>query len=854
MSLFGALSSGVSGLSAQSSAMGAISDNLTNVNTIGYKGTLVEFNTLVTSQVSQTQFSPGGVQSNPKSEIDVQGLLQSSTNATDLALSGQGFFVTATSARPGDGDLFAYSRAGDFRVDDDGFLRNGGGFYLQAWSLLPFDGNETASIVNVGSDVFMKAYNDDAGNTTYVNDNIIDDLNLRPVNLNEIGGTAQPTQNIRFGANLPAGDPVFNPNDAAAGGRHSLSVLIFDSLGNSHNLNTIYTKTQENGWGMAVEVPARAATLVVTGSGNTVDTTDDVYSAQGQLEFTRLPSDGEFLTLREYDASGNLINVVNNDNPITFEFDTDGSLTQTTANVIRVDVSTAATVSDVATALNNAIQASSTNISSKSRFFDDGGRLGIVQSTMGTRVQIDASSALSIRQSNANIDSSTGLPTGIFEIPAIDAAYKNGAAIHLDGIRSGTLTAADDGAVLSITSGGNYTFEFDTNAGGIDTTIANTTGYTIDPTTNRITALTPGDLPGGLVAGDFVNISGSEDTGNDTGWVRVENVGVGFIEVEPGRLGIANADDDSMTIQTMTNGGIRVAIDPATATDTDVAAAIVNTIRNDTSMPEPDRFRADGNAIIFEQSSTGPVANVDTTGLAFDHRIIRVNDPEDPTDAGNDFPVLVNTINGENFNVVETPYGSLTPNIRFNSDGTPSSFQANTIEINWANGAEDMQEDVKNGQPVDLRLDLFMGNVNTGDGFTQLSGSFQPNFINQDGAKFGNFAGVSIGEDGIVTALFDNGLTTPIAQIPVATFVNPNDLESLTGNAWIETDRSGAPTLRTAGQGGAATIASAALEASTVDIGEEFTRMITTQQAYTSASKIISTTDEMLRELTSVVR
>ena len=59
MSLFGALFSGVSGLQSQSSAMGAISDNITNVSTTGYKNTNVNFKTLITAQTSSTQYSPG---------------------------------------------------------------------------------------------------------------------------------------------------------------------------------------------------------------------------------------------------------------------------------------------------------------------------------------------------------------------------------------------------------------------------------------------------------------------------------------------------------------------------------------------------------------------------------------------------------------------------------------------------------------------------------------------------------------------------------------------------------------------------------------------------------------------------
>src|ERR1700754_4751760 len=104
MSLFGALFSGVSGLQSQSSAMGAISDKNTNVN----------FKTLITAQTSTTQYSPGGVQSAPRQQVDLQGLLQATTSSTDLAISGAGFFVTNEAAQPGVGQQFTYTRAGSF--------------------------------------------------------------------------------------------------------------------------------------------------------------------------------------------------------------------------------------------------------------------------------------------------------------------------------------------------------------------------------------------------------------------------------------------------------------------------------------------------------------------------------------------------------------------------------------------------------------------------------------------------------------------------------------------------------------------------------------------------------------------
>lgn len=132
MSIFGALQSGISGLAAQSSAMGAISDNIANVNTIGYKVTNTRFSTLVTKQTTSTLYSPGGVQSRPRQEISAQGLLSSTSVSTDMAISGNGFFVVNQAANPGEGDMWAYTRAGSFGLDDNGYLVNTGGSMRRA--------------------------------------------------------------------------------------------------------------------------------------------------------------------------------------------------------------------------------------------------------------------------------------------------------------------------------------------------------------------------------------------------------------------------------------------------------------------------------------------------------------------------------------------------------------------------------------------------------------------------------------------------------------------------------------------------------------------------------------------------
>jgi len=173
------------------------------------------------------------------------------------------------------------------------------------------------------------------------------------------------------------------------------------------------------------------------------------------------------------------------------------------------------------------------------------------------------------------------------------------------------------------------------------------------------------------------------------------------------------------------------------------------------------------------------------------------------------------------------------------------------MEIYWANGAQDMTGEVKLGDGV--RISINMGEANVSTGLSNLSGDFTISYINQDGATFGSYSGISVGEDGVVTAVFSNGETRPIAIIPLAMFTSPNGMEALNNNVWIATTESGNPLLTTATTGGAGEIVSNSLESSTVDLATEFSNMIVVQRAYSAAGKIITTSDEMLQELTNLI-
>lgn len=214
MSLYGSLFSGVSALSAQSQSMGMISDNIANVNTVGYKRTDASFSSLVTRSGRSTAYSPGTVRAQAEAKIDEQGGIQQSNSTTDIAMSGSGFFVVNQGLEGPQETL--YTRAGQFSEDRQGFLRNTAGFYLMGWPL------------------------DENGN---IPPNSADDSSLEPVDVAFLGGITRPTTQIDLGFNLDATD-VSNtyPVAASAEPQFSRGLTVYDTLGNAQDVLLEFNK------------------------------------------------------------------------------------------------------------------------------------------------------------------------------------------------------------------------------------------------------------------------------------------------------------------------------------------------------------------------------------------------------------------------------------------------------------------------------------------------------------------------------------------------------------------------------------------------------------------------------------
>ena len=528
MSFYGAMFAGVSGLGAQSQALGVISDNISNVNTTGYKSNASRFSTLVTQQSLATSYAPGGVTFNRQSLIDHQGLLQATGSATDVAISGNGMFIVQATPSGSSGDAFFFTRAGSFSPDQDGFLRNTAGYYLMGWAT---DSTGTPIASNLST---MTA--------------------LELINVSGVSGNAVPTSAVDLGANLPA--------TAEAGDDFVTNVQLFDSLGVPHDLAFTWTKSSLNQWNLSIQAPTGSSSITID------DASGAPYAAAGRLDFAAQPVDGNTIVI----------------GATTYEFNSVGGVgAGNTAVAIGADV--AATVANLVAAVGDA------------RVTASGSTVHITQSAAGAALTVNPTGTPALGQS----------VTGAFTVPALTAP---------------------------------------------------------------------------------------------------------------------------------------------------------------------------------------------------------------------------------------------TPAVTFSGDGTPSGFNVASIDVaDWQSGA------------ADSTIALNLGSLGLGDGLTQFSGSYSIGFINQNGVQFGSFSGVSIGEDGLVTALFDNGETLPIYSIPLATFANPNGLSAKTGNIYLALrNRRATPILREAKSSGAGSIAAGALENSTVDLGTEFTNMIIAQRAYSAATKIITTADEMLDELVRIKR
>ena len=260
MSVFGALDTAVSGLSAQSLAFSNISNNISNSQTVGYKATDTDFSDYVLTS-TDAEGTNGTVRASTAYQNEAQGTITSSTNALALAISGRGFFSVdeesgdSTSSTPTFQNTAYYTRNGDFTEDQSGYLVNSSNEYLNGYMVDPSTGT-------------------------------LNTKTLQTINVANVAFRPTETTTVTDAASLPS-DAAVAAGSATAGATDQ-TTTVYDASGNEHSLDLSWTSNGGSNWTVsatldgaatpnmtaAVQFDSTGAMSSITPAGGTAITTD----------------------------------------------------------------------------------------------------------------------------------------------------------------------------------------------------------------------------------------------------------------------------------------------------------------------------------------------------------------------------------------------------------------------------------------------------------------------------------------------------------------------------------------------------------------------------------------------------
>lgn len=244
----GSFSAGLSGLAAHATYLSVIGNNLANINTVGYKASGVNFADLVSQNVGGISTDPMqiglGVTIGSISSIFSQGPLENSAIKTNAAIQGNGFFIVKN------GDTSAYTRAGDFKFDADGFLTTSDGWRVQGYTQLdPVTGNVLTG-----------------GQST--------DILVPPGSLRDPVATTSFSAQVNLKSDVPI--DATNPE-------YTMPVKVYDSQGGAHTLSVVFNRTGAGAWTYSVQAPGDEVTGGTPGTPSVLATGTMTFDANGNL-------------------------------------------------------------------------------------------------------------------------------------------------------------------------------------------------------------------------------------------------------------------------------------------------------------------------------------------------------------------------------------------------------------------------------------------------------------------------------------------------------------------------------------------------------------------------------------------
>ena len=833
--------SGVSGLNAHQVAMDVEGNNIANVNTTGFKYSRTNFQDLLSQTVKASTAPQGNLGGKNSLQVGLgasvssvetifkQGSIQNTDKSTDMAISGDGFFVVTADA----GKTSKYTRAGDFNFDANGNFVDPNGYIVEGWLA---DSN-----YKIDSAAGVKPISIPPGLTT----------------------PAHATSNIQIKANLNSGDTIteMSPTDATLLPTDDLNGT-YTGIGEKISLTEDVDKFK-----FVLEKSDGTKDTITLTYGKSQSDTDGKFTSMKDLidEINRVIKDTTGETRREVYLNGDG-RLVDNNNTVTFDTN---SNTSKLASVFAALNGAATTSGNVKHTQNAFIGADDVG-----ELFDSNGEALNMEDGQGIQASIE-----NLGENRKFVYSSTpitqsggcGSKSGSYQAasPIVSDSAEgmhwtynsNGERAYFN-VNQKAHFEDKDGNTYDYTYGkdfqtieelccllnkdlsdnnedDNITFK-DGKITESDGSVirkayaADSNGKEVNDTTSglgRMTHILQGLDGNGKQTNTFYkndiyyfhDISDLEnlwqmaidDSGDPLNSTSKQK---GTVTLNNGKVAIDNNSSNSFNITVKAypdddhdNQKFTDAFSSVNGTLSAGGTAISQPLNAATHTTSMDIFDTLGSkhtlTIHYRKTHTSDNAN-DPTVWKFYAEVPSPSTLDDPA-------------HGE---------------VKFNPDGSLNSFNPPTLIFNANNGSD-------SGQAIQMDF----GDLNQFNGLTSFDAPSSTSGQTQDGYPGGDLQDLVVDQSGTIIGVFTNGRSYSLAQVAMAKFVNNEGLMHDGGSLFTASANSGDPIIGTAGTGGRGTINPSSLEMSNVDLSKSLTELIVIQRGYEANSKTIKTSDQMLQ-------
>ncbi|EFU0840989.1 flagellar hook protein FlgE [Campylobacter coli] len=841
--------SGVSGLQAHQVAMDVEGNNISNVNTTGFKYSRADFGTMFSQTVKiATAPTDGRGGSNPlqiglgvsvssTTRIHSQGSVQTTDKNTDVAINGDGFFMVSD-----DGGLTNYlTRSGDFKLDAYGNFVNNAGFVVQGWNINWDD--QTIDSSRSPQNIFI-----DPG------------MHIPAAKSTEVAIKANLNSGLNIGTssrNLYALDSVHGWNNKTQRPEDE----------NDTGTTQFYT-TSKN----AVEVTEKgvdAGSLFnANGTGLNLREGQGIWVSYADAKFTTDRANGANvfdpnLTVAQ---QNNVIFWGNKDISVTLDINLNGvriqndNIRSLDEAIAYINTFTAPTDTRDGTGVKAVKKADGSGI----EFVNDNAD-GTTDNMKNIDLTVNVGNSAGERNT-INYDANTGVFSpqgGNLTTAQNDTDWIAGTAqvgqpqnvkvvtAHKYIYSSNPVTIPpminpDGGPAFQPNNGNRPTDPASANYwDAIQGSLKNTTERTFR-TTEDLRELLQRDARYGV---DY-NGSGIIDNATPTFDANDINQAVKVVVTENGNFAISNANETS-TIPANAGAGANA----ATTNPKNMSFNITAYSNKQGTVSTNDAFTKifkafDGPLVIGNQIKESEQLKLSAfsagleiyDSLGSKHTLeVQFVKQSTTQDGGNEWQMIIRVPEPAEINTTgEGPTNIIVGTARFNNDGSLASYTPRTINFSPNNGAAPNQQ-----------IKLSFGTSGSNDGLVSSNSASTLTGQATDGYTSGNLKpdAIRVDDKGNILGEFTNGKTFAVAKIAMASVANNSGLEEIGGNLFKVTANSGNIVVGEAGTGGRGEMKTSALEMSNVDLSRSLTELIIIQRGYQANSKTISTSDQMLQTL-----